>query len=331
MRMRQNLIEAAYVHFLGAARRQPQSKRIKELLAEVMRIRRPAQAEAQAPVQPSGPDYPLTSIVIPTHNQLELTKLCVESIRQYTGQPHELIFVDNASTDGTLEYLESLCAATIIRNASNRGFPAAANQGIGAAKGEQILLLNNDTIVTTGWLRRLLDAFRSDDLIGLAGPCSNCVGGEQQVTAVYSDLSGIDGFARKWGELNQNRRIDTDRLVGFCLLIRRTVVERIGMLDEQFGLGTFEDDDYCRRALEAGFRAVIACDAFVHHFGGQTFLSLGVDYGALLKNNLELFEKKWPHFREKKVSGPFFVRAIATTTGPTEVTTRIRPSATPKP
>jgi GT2 family glycosyltransferase len=256
-------------------------------------------------VQSDGPNNSLTSIVIPTHNQIACTKLCVDSIQRCTDEPYELIFVDNASTDGTLEYLESLSGATIIRNARNCGFGAAANQGMLAAKGEQILLLNNDTIVTSGWLRRLLDALRSDSRIGLVGPCSNCVGGEQQVAASYDNLGGLDGFACKWGEQNRNRRVDTDRLVGFCLLIRREVVERIGVLDEQFGLGTFEDDDYCLRAKQAGFRAVIAYDSFVHHFGGQTFLGLGVDYEALLKNNQKLFEAKWPGFDGKRLMASF--------------------------
>ena len=66
--------------------------------------------------------------------------------------------------------------------------------------------------------------------------------------------------------------IDVNRLVGFCLLIKREVIDAIGLLDERFGIGCFEDDDYCLRAIAAGYRAVIAGDAFVHHYGGRTFL-----------------------------------------------------------
>src|SRR5262249_7355735 len=86
--------------------------------------------------------------------------------------------------------------------------------------------------------------------------------------------------------------LDTDRLVGFCLLVRREVVNRVGLLDERFGVGCYEDDDYCRRVLRAGFRAVIARDAFVHHFGGRTFLGSGVDYHRLMERNQQLFESK---------------------------------------
>ena len=94
--------------------------------------------------------FGLTSIIIVTFNELDYTRQCVESIRRLTDEPYELIFVDNASTDGTVQYLECQPDAKVIRNSDNRGFPAAVNQGIAAASGSQVLLLNNDTIVTTG-------------------------------------------------------------------------------------------------------------------------------------------------------------------------------------
>src|SRR5439155_18149252 len=104
----------------------------------------------------------MTSIIIITCNELEYTRQCVDSIQRYTEDPYELIFVDNGSTDGTGEFLRSLANTKIITNKTNRGFPAAANQGIRAANGKQILLLNNDTLVTPGWLRRLLQALHND-------------------------------------------------------------------------------------------------------------------------------------------------------------------------
>src|SRR5262249_51888979 len=107
----------------------------------------------RAAVEPT-PDFGLTSIVLLTHGQLDYTRLCVESIRRHTDEPYELVFVDNASPDGTVDYLRSLGGVKLIVNAENRGFPAAANQGIRAAVGRQILLLNNDTLVTTACLRR---------------------------------------------------------------------------------------------------------------------------------------------------------------------------------
>jgi FkbM family methyltransferase len=235
----------------------------------------------------------MTSIVILTHNQLAYTRQCLDSIRERTEQPYELIVVDNASTDGTVEYLRSQADIKLICNSENRGFPCGCNQGIGIATGGQILLLNNDTVVTSGWLARLLQTLNSDPKIGLAGPCSNCVSGDQEIPAHYQDLAGLESFAHHWAHKNAGGRKEVDRLVGFCLLMRREVVDRIGLLDERFGVGCFEDDDYCRRALQAGYRAVIARDAFIHHYGGLTFRGSGIDYGSLLQSNQRLFEAKW--------------------------------------
>ncbi len=238
-------------------------------------------------------DHGLTSIVIITYNQIEYTRICVESIRLRTDEPYELIFVDNASSDGTGDYLRSLPSARIISNSENRGFPAAANQGMQAATGKQVLLLNNDTLATTGWLGRMLRALHSDTRIGLVGPCSNCVSGEQQVPAGYTDLAELDGFAWDWGKARQGVLEDTNRLVGFCLLIRREVMDRVGLMDERFGTGCFEDDDYCLRVIKAGYRAVIARESFVHHFGGRTFAGSGVDLAGLMRRNQQVFNDKW--------------------------------------
>ncbi|MFI5461446.1 MAG: glycosyltransferase [Isosphaerales bacterium] len=239
------------------------------------------------------PDFGLTSIVIVTHNQLDYTRQCLDSIRRLTDEPYELIVVDNGSSDGTVEYLSALSYVRLIVNDANRGFPAAVNQGIAVSGGSQVLLLNNDVVVATGWLCRLLRAMRADPAIGLAGPCSNFVSGPQQVDVGYDSLTELDGFAWDWGGAHDGVRIDVSRLVGFCLLIRRAVVDAIGLFDEQFGIGCFEDDDYCLRAIQAGYRAVIAADAFVHHFGGRTFVGNGIDTGALLRENERRFRAKW--------------------------------------
>src|SRR5262249_2335795 len=123
----------------------------------------------------------------------------------------------------------------VVLNPDNRGFPAGCNQGIRAARGRQVLLLNNDTLVTTGWLGRLLAALHSAPDVGLAGPCSNRVSGEQQVEVTYDDVGGLDGFAWEWGKARAGGVEETDRLVGFCLLIRWAVIDAAGLLDEGFG------------------------------------------------------------------------------------------------
>ncbi len=277
----------AYVHHVGTVTFAAENTDVASLSKDNAATFR---SRWQEPASPVG----LTSIVLVTFGQLALTRACIESIRRCTPEAHEVIVVDNGSTDGTLEYLRGLAEVHVIENGRNLGFPAAANLGMRLARGQQVLLLNNDVVVTRGWLGRLARGLRSACDIGLAGPCANSVSGPQRVATSYGeDLRGLEKFAAQWAGENERRIVDAQRLVGFCLLIRRDVIDRIGLLDERFGVGNFEDDDYCLRAQAAGFRAVIVREAFVHHFGSATFKAVGVDYRALMARNEQLFLEKW--------------------------------------
>ncbi len=136
----------------------------------------------------------------------------------------------------------------------------------------------------------------------MIGPVSNFVSGRQQIErrqwavgeeGIEQLQATIDEFAKQWGAANEGKIVQTDRLVGFCLLIRREVIDRIGLFDERFAIGNFEDDDYCRRGRAAGFGLAIATDSFVHHFGGATFIGSGIDHWALMRRNERLFREKW--------------------------------------
>jgi GT2 family glycosyltransferase/tetratricopeptide (TPR) repeat protein len=239
------------------------------------------------------PDLGLTSIVIVTHGQVEDTRQCIESIRKFTDEDYELICIDNASRDATAQFLRTIPRATVILNDRNVGFAAAVNQGIAVATGQQVLLLNPDIIVTTGWLARLLKALKSDPKVGLVGPSSNRVSGPQQVPVTYEELSALDGFAWSFGKQHDRELEETDRLVGFCLLIRRETIDSVGLFDEQFEIGCFEDDDYCLRADRAGYRCLIARGAFVHHWGGRSFSGSGADFAGIMARNGARFRAKW--------------------------------------
>ncbi len=273
-----------------------------EVATQELSLKRAAVPGAETSFRHSEPPIAVTSIVIPTHNQIEFTRQCLDSLRTNTDGPFELIVVDNGSTDGTVEYLEDCPDVMLVCNRENRGFPTAVNQGIRLARGKWVLLLNNDTVVPSGWLSRLLRPLRYDDSIGLVGPCSNRVSGEQQIEVVYEDVDQLDAFAAELAERNDGAIEDTDRLVGFCLLIVRRLIDHIGLLDEGFGLGCFEDDDYALRARQAGFRVVIARDAFVHHYGSQTFRGSGIDLADLLRRNQDRFVTKWSHPPEPTIT-----------------------------
>jgi GT2 family glycosyltransferase/tetratricopeptide (TPR) repeat protein len=235
----------------------------------------------------------LTSIVIVTANGLECTRQCLESVRRCTPLQYEIIAIDNGSTDGTVEYLRSAADVKLIENPINRGVPAAINQGLCKASGDYIVLLNNDVVVPPGWLERMVSVLKRDTKIGLVGPCSNNVSGVQRVAAPYRQLSELDAFAESWVTRNAGRTIPTTRLVGFCLLLTRDAFEHIGLMDERFGLGNFEDDDYCRRAVLAGYQPMVATEVFVHHGGSQTFQALGLNMTDILQHNRAVYRRKW--------------------------------------
>ena len=244
----------------------------------------------------------LASIIIPCWNQLEFTRLCIRSLVRHTRPPWELIVIDNGSTDGTAAYLAGVRDAAdvpvkIIANQANLGFPAAINQGLRAAGGDYLVLLNNDAVVIDGWLDQLIALTAMSNAappIGLAGPMSNYVSPPQLVEPVpYRDMEQMEVFARRWRAQHRGQWSTVPKLSGFCLLMKRAVYQAIGGLDERFGLGFFDDDDLAVRARRAGFALALAHDVFVHHFGSRTFAGSGIDTEALLAENARQFAAKW--------------------------------------
>ena len=240
----------------------------------------------------------LTSIVMLTFNELDCTRECLESIERNTPEPHEVILVDNGSSDGTLPYLRELCAGKsgyrLIENGENLGFAAGCNIGMRQAKGGRILLLNNDVVVTRGWLAGMIDSLEREPGAGIAGPMTNEIAGPQRVPeAGYRSMAELEDFAGSFRGSNFGRRIPAERVVGFCMLFGRQVLEAVGELDTRFGSGNFEDDDFCLRAALAGFGCVIAGDVFIHHYGSRSFAGNGIDYAAAMARNRRAFDEKW--------------------------------------
>ncbi len=251
------------------------------------------------PPQPGA--APTVSVVVLTWNALSYTQRCVASLLAHTDPRHELIFVDNGSTDGTPAWLAALAdrepqRVRVHLNRDNLGFAAGNNQGISLARRDHVLLLNSDTVVTEGWLENQLDVLAREPRAGLVGPVSNSISGPQRLAEVGYDQATLDGLAPFAAARARQRAGCTSDLlcaVGFCLLIRRRVLEEIGGLDEGFGQGNYEDTDYCLRAFLAGWRTVMAEDSFVHHFGSRSFVAGKVDYAAELDAKFEIFKRKW--------------------------------------
>ncbi len=236
------------------------------------------------------------SIVIPAFNQLEYCRQCIQSLVAHTARPYRLILVDNGSTDGVSELFDSIPGAVVVHSDVNRGFAGGVNLGLEHAEGH-VVLLNSDTLVPAGWLEVLERALLRADDVGLVGPMSNCVSGAQHIPGLdFTSFEAINAYAAKRARDHDNQYQEVDRLVGFCLLIREEARDAVGGFDESFGIGNFEDDDYCLRARQAGYRLHIANDAFVFHYGGRTFIGMGVVGGrwdALMQANMRTFVRKW--------------------------------------
>lgn len=249
----------------------------------------------------SSAKTPMVSIIVLTYNNLELNKACVNSILNYTAYPnYELIIIDNQSTDGTRDYLKELQAeghpqVSIVLNVENSGFAGGNNIGMKMAKGEYILLLNNDTVVTRGWLTNMVKHMEQNAGIGMCGPVTNSIGNEAMIRVKYQNEQEMQQFAYAytWDHMNEENK-NIDRLAMFCTIIRRSIVEQCGGLDEQYKIGMFEDDDYAQAVVNAGYKMIVAEDTFIHHVNNASFKKLDdATYRKIFDENKAKFEKKW--------------------------------------
>ena len=247
----------------------------------------------------SGTRDPKVSVVVVTYNNLNLTRACLASIDEHSQYEHlEVIVVDNASTDGSREFLgeweDNHHNHKLILNDDNKGFAAANNQGLAIATGDYLVLLNNDTYVTPGWTRTLSKHLQRDQTIGLIGPVTNNIGNEAKIDILYTNMSEMLIKSAAYTRRHIGRLTPLRTAAFFCVMMARTTFEAIGPLDEAFGRGFFEDDDYCRRIEKAGLRVVCAEDVFVHHNLSASFDQLNQkERQKLFEENKKIYEAKW--------------------------------------
>lgn len=227
---------------------------------------------------------PLVSIIVLNYNSGPLLLECVESVRRYS-KDYELIVVDNASSDGSLEGVR---ADILIRSSRNLGFAGGNNVGLRHAKGWFVVLLNSDTRVTEGWLESLLAEFQ-DPRVGLVQPKLVRFDGLLDSTGHRWDhrWQGPRVYDRGEGELDSGQydmARDLKSCCFACVMIRRQVIDRLGPLDENYFL-FYEDVDYSLMALNDGWRVRYCPEAKAYHHRGVSYRASGTQRKRLESQN----------------------------------------------
>ena len=237
------------------------------------------------------------SIVILSYNNRALTQQCIESIRETTPEfAREIVIVDNDSKDDSVEYLRQQKDIVLVENDYNAGFPGGCNIGIEASRQENdIFLLNNDTIMCFNTLYTLRMGLYEKENYGSAGCVTNNCANNQSVFKSNS-LEELKKFGLQNNILNKRHEIKL-MLVGFALLIKRKVLEKVGYLDEQFFPGNFEDDDLTIRILMQNYQNVLVYSSFIIHLGTVSFKK--TDYNSILNVNYKKFISKYNFINEK--------------------------------
>ena len=237
-----------------------------------------------SPVSKSTVDR--VDIILCVHNAFEDVKECLTSIRQHTKVDYRLLIVDDGSQAETRDFLKSwvqeISVATLFRNETARGYTKAANIGLRASKGDYMILLNSDTIVTPGWLEKLIECATSRKDIGIVGPLSNCASW-QSIPEIFDKNGGwminnipegysLEMFSNIVANVSEKAFPCVSFVNGFCYMIKRAVIDAIGRLDEEsFPYGYGEENDFSIRARKAGFKLAIADHAYVYHSKSKSF------------------------------------------------------------
>lgn len=232
-------------------------------------------------------DKSSVDIVIPVYNAYEDVKLCLEAIERNTDDFKVTVYIVNDGSEApTTEWLREFCknkpAFVLIENEKNKGYTPTVNEGLRQCKGDYIVTLNSDTIVTKGWLNGLVRCLRSDRTLGIVGPLSNAASW-QSVPRLRDEKGGfyinnvpdgftIEGFAELVAQVSLRTYPELPFVNGFCFMLKREVLDSIGYMDEEtFPVGYGEENDFCIRAIDAGYKFAVADDVYVFHAKSKSF------------------------------------------------------------
>ncbi len=240
------------------------------------------------------PKKPVATILILTHNGWAYTKQCIESIKRNTRAPYKILVIDNNSTDETVKELRKDWTLYHIENTHNLGFSKGFNLGLALIDTPYFVIANNDVVTTEYWLGRMINNINLDKNLMILGPVSNYVSGPQMIKNIpYTDNKSLEAFARNIKGPKEKPITYFFRIVFFFTLFKTEVLAKVGYLDEIFGQGNFEDDDYCMRVKAKKLKAAYDNTVFIHHYGSQSFKKDPEAYKKIIQTNKEKFMRKW--------------------------------------
>ncbi|MBW1749568.1 MAG: glycosyltransferase family 2 protein, partial [Deltaproteobacteria bacterium] len=238
------------------------------------------------------------SIIIVSYNQFSRTTgLCLHSLAAVQDIDLQIIVVDNGSDPETVQQLQEAAHKDIriklLLHGENRGYSAGNNDGVALAVADYILLLNSDTIVPVDVPGLMLSYLHKADVPCLVGPVTNAAGNEQQIfIRDGSALSSILAQGAEWSRNASGSVIKTDQLSFFCVAMKRETYQALGGLDELFGLGFYEDTDFCCRAAQQGIVLQVQEECFVYHQGSASFSMAGFSVKKLMSANRKQFRAR---------------------------------------
>ncbi len=243
---------------------------------------------------------PAASVIIPTMDDLQATRMCVDALLENTDPCHELLLLDSGTDLDMNQYLSEVARAhsncQLVLGGESTTAAEMINQAFTLSEGKHVVMLDRRVVVTTGWLETLIGAAELNPQAGLVGPVTNRINGMQQVPAINYDIESLDGlkdFANKQMMKYASENSRTMRLGGFCLLIKRELMARIGGLDARFDGGFYEFNDYSMRAHMAGYECVVARGCYVHHQAAKPNSMVTEERILQLEIQWEIFKRKW--------------------------------------
>lgn len=227
------------------------------------------------------------TIAIVVWNNRDVTKRCLESLSANTAYPNNVLIIDNGSGPETADFLENFCGGRagfrLHRFEKNLGYLSAANYALSNFDTPYICLLNNDTILTKGWLDECIAVAESRKEIGIVSPTTN-------------EISKVFTRRYKTGRIKNylGRSIEVNSGLGSCFIVKKEVVEKISVFDPVYGDGYFEEVDYCFKARGAGFYSMMALGAYITHLSSASFDKIpSEERNALWHKNRAILESRW--------------------------------------